>query len=124
MQYVDGPAQIQALSEPARLGRVRTEPKALRSVTDPKHRSRIPLAPGRGRHLREEAAIGPPEQERPVGPTRRLVSLLVHRPVMPAAEQRQIRERGGAALRPVVEMVSLGDAHAATREATAPVPML
>jgi hypothetical protein len=124
VQNVDRPAQIQTFSGPVGMGRVRTELKPLRDVTDPEHRDRIPLAPGRCRHLREEAAIGPPELERPVGPTRRLIALLVHRPVMPAAEQRQIRERGGAALRPVVEMVSLGDAHAATREATAPVPML
>jgi hypothetical protein len=74
--------------------------------------------------LGQYAVVRSPEPKSAVGLARRLVSLLVHGAVMPAAEQREIRERRGAALRPVVEMMPLGDANAATREATAPVPML
>src|SRR5712692_909059 len=43
---------------------------------------------------------------------------------MPAAEEREVRERGRAALRPVAEMMPLAEAHAAAREAAALVPMV
>ena len=45
----------------------------------------------RRRHVGQRPAIGPPELKGPVGPALDLVTLLVHRPVMPAAEERQIR---------------------------------
>jgi hypothetical protein len=48
----------------------------------------------------------------------------VHRPVMPAAEQRQVRQHRGPALSPVVEMVALGNPNPAAWEAAAPVAML
>ena len=83
-----------------------------------------PGHPARWRHLRERAAVGPPELERPVGPARDLIALLVHRAVMSAAEQREIRERRRAALRPVVEMMRLNDPYAAPGKAAAPVSML
>ena len=52
-----------------------------------------------------------------------LIALLMYRAVMPPAEQSQIRERRAPALRPVVEMMSLNDAHAAPRKAAGPVSM-
>src|SRR4029450_7908337 len=44
--------------------------------------------------------------------------------MVPAAEQCEIRELRRPPMRRVVEMMPLGDANTATREATAPVPML
>jgi hypothetical protein len=43
---------------------------------------------------------------------------------MPAAEEGEVRERGRAPLRPVAEMMPLGEAKGAPREAAAPVPMV
>jgi hypothetical protein len=43
---------------------------------------------------------------------------------MPPTEQREVRERGRATMRPVTEMMPLGEADAAAREAAAPVPMV
>src|SRR5712691_8028369 len=43
---------------------------------------------------------------------------------MPAAEQREVRERGRAPLRPVAEMMPLAEADAAPREAAALIPMV
>ena len=57
-------------------------------------------------------------------PARHLKTLLVHRAVVSVTEQREIRERRGPALCPVMEMMTLGDANATAREAAAPVPML
>ncbi len=92
-------------------------------MTRPEDRDRVSGACSGGRHLRERAAVGSPELERPVRPARDLVALLVHRAVMPAAEQREIRELRRAALRPVVEMMGLNDPHAAPGKAAGPVSM-
>jgi hypothetical protein len=43
---------------------------------------------------------------------------------MPAAEEREVRERGRAAVRPVTEMMPLAEADAAAGEAATPVPMV
>jgi hypothetical protein len=44
--------------------------------------------------------------------------------MMPAAEQREVRERGRPAVRPVTEMMPLPEADAAAGEAATPVPMV
>jgi len=48
----------------------------------------------------------------------------MHRSVMPAAEEREIRERCRAAVRPVAEVMPLGEAATAARKPAAPVPMV
>src|SRR5438105_10371598 len=44
--------------------------------------------------------------------------------MMPAAEQREVRERGRPAVGPVAEVMPLGEAPMAPREAAALIPML
>jgi hypothetical protein len=44
--------------------------------------------------------------------------------VMPATEQREVRERGRAALRPVADVMPLPEPHATAREAAAAVAMV
>ena len=101
MQDVDCPTEIQALSKPAGACRVRIEVKALGVMTGPELRDGIPEHWRRWRHLGQGAAVRPPELERPVGPARHLETLLVHGAMVPTAEEREIRERRGPALRPV-----------------------
>ena len=96
MQDVDRPPYIQAFPEPTGTRRARGEAKALRVVMRPERLDGIPWHRSRRRHLRQRATVGPPETERPVGRARDLIALLVHRPVMPAAEERQVRQRGRA----------------------------
>jgi len=79
---------------------------------------------GRRWHLGQRPAIRPPEPERPVGPARDLVTLLVHGPVMPTAEEREVRERRRTAVRPVAEMMPLAEADAAAGEAATAIPMV
>ncbi len=124
MQDVDRPGQIQSLPEPAGARRPRVDVKADRVVTSAESPEGIAGHCSRPRHLRQRAAVRPPEPERPVGPARDLVALLVHRPVMPAAEEREIRERRRPAAGPVVEMMPLAIAHAAAGEPAAAVPLL
>src|SRR6266542_3582363 len=79
---------------------------------------------GRPRYLRQRPAIRAPESQRPVRPARDLIALLVYSPVMPTAEEREVRERGRTAVRPVAEMMPLAEADAAAGEAATQVPMV
>ena len=123
MQHVDRPAQFQALAQPVRVGRARADAKALGVVPRLEDRDGISGACSGGRHLRERAAVGSPELERPVRPARDVEPLFVHGTMMPAAEQREIGELCRAALRPVVEMMGLNNPHAAPGKAAGPVSM-
>jgi hypothetical protein len=124
VQHVDRPAQVQPLSEPAGACCICVKAKALGVVAGSEDRDRISGSCRGRRHLGERPTIRALELEGPVGLTRHLIALLVHRAVVPPAEQREVRERRGPALRPVVEMMPLGDANPAAREAAAPISML
>jgi hypothetical protein len=124
MQDVDRPPHIQALPEPASACRPSVETKAVRFVDHPESLDGLLRHRGRRRHLRQRPAIRPPESQRPVRPARDLITLLVHGPMMPTAEQREVRERGGPAVRPVAEMMTLPEADTTAGEAATPVPMV
>ena len=124
MQDVDCVPHVQAFPEPGSARRSRVEAKAVRLVTGAERRDGISGHGGRRRHLRQRAAVRPPESERPVGPARDLVALLVDGAVMPAAEECEVRERCRTAVGPVAEMVPLSEADAAAGEAAAAVPMV
>jgi hypothetical protein len=59
------------------------------------------------RHLGHEPAIRSPEPELSIGLSLDLVAFLVDRAVVPATEQREVRERGGPAVRPVTDVMAL-----------------
>ena len=124
MQDVDGPAHIQSLPEPARACRPRSEVQAVGVVASAERTDGIPRHRSRQRHLGQRAAVGSPEPERPVGPARDLKPLLVDSAVMPAAQQREVRQRGRAPLRPVTEVMPLAEADTAAGKAATPVPMV
>jgi len=124
MQHIDGPPKIQSLPEPAGACRARVEAKAVRVVTSAESLDGITDHSGSRRHLRQRVAVRPPEPKSPVGPARDLVALLVHRSVMPAAEQGEVGECGRAPVGPVAEVMPLGEAQAAPREAAALIPMV
>ena len=72
-------------------------------------------------------------QKRPIGLTELqlsvrlpldLISLLVHRAVMPATQQSEIGERRRASLCPMPNVMTLAEAHSAARKATTVVAML
>ena len=122
MQDVDRPGHIQSLPEPLGARRPRVDPKALRVMTRAESLYGFNGHRGRWRHIREGPAIRAPERQRAVEPARDLETLLVHRAMMPAAEQGEVRERCRPAMRPVAEIMPLAMAHPAAREAAAPVP--
>jgi len=96
----------------------------LRGVPRPQGLSRISRHRGRRRDLGQGPAVRPPEAERTVGLALDLIALLVHRTVMPATEQGEVRQRGRAAPCPVAEVMPLAERDPAAREAAAPVPVV
>jgi len=90
VQDVDRPAQIEALSQPVGVGRACVDAKALGVVTRPELRDRISDPRRRLRHLRQCAAVRPPELKGTVGPARDVETFFVYGTMMPTAEQREI----------------------------------
>ena len=97
--------------------------QAVRFVMGPQGGDRIIGYRTRRRHLRERPAIGPPEVERVIRPSRELIALLVEGPVMAPTEQHEVPQRGRPARGPVAHVMSLPDPHPAAREAATAVPM-
>ena len=79
---------------------------------------------GRRWNLRKEPAVRPAEPQRAAGISIDLKAVLVDGAMVPPTEQREVRERGRAALRPMTDVMTLAETHAAPGEPAAPVPML
>src|SRR5262249_54908199 len=124
MQHIDRPAQIQALAKPAGARGPRVDAQALRIVMRAQRAGRIFRDRGRRRQRGQRATVWSPEAEASIGQTRDLEALLVHGAVMPGTEQREIRERGGATVRPMTKVMPLREADVASREAATLVPMM
>jgi hypothetical protein len=78
----------------------------------------------RRRDLGQEPAIGPPELERSIGLSIDPVTLFVHRTMVPAAQQREVRKRRGAAVRPAPHVMPLAERQPTAREAAAAVAVV
>src|SRR3989442_13767967 len=105
MHDVDCPAHVQALSQPARARRPRVKAEPLRVVPGPEGLDGIGGYRSGRRHLGREPPVRAPEPELAVGLSSHLVALLVDRALVPATEQREVRERGRAAVRPVADVM-------------------
>ncbi len=62
---------------------------------------------GGRRNVRQWPAVRSPEAEVSIGLSLHLISLFVHRAVMPATQQREIRQRGGASVGPMANVMAL-----------------
>jgi len=78
----------------------------------------------RRRHLRQRPPVRAAEPELAVRLSIELVALLVNGAVVPATEQGEIRERGGATLGPVTDVMPLTEAQPTAREAAAAVSVV
>ena len=76
------------------------------------------------RDLRQKPAVWSAEAKLAVGPSIELVALLVNGAVVPPTEQGEIRERGGAPLCPVTDVMSLPEPEPAARETAAAVSVM
>jgi len=78
----------------------------------------------RRRDLGQESAVRATESKLAVWLSIELVTLFVDRAVVSATEQGEIRQRGGAALRPVTDVMALAEPDPAAREAAAAVAVV
>ena len=124
MQHVDRIAEIQSLTEPARLRRVRVDVYSQRVVLGSEVSDRIDWHRIGRRYRREQPAVRSAEAELTVGLPRHLIPLLVDRTMMSAAKQGEIRQHRGAALRPVADVMALTEPYPAAGEATAAIAMV
>ena len=124
MQDIDRPTYVQALPQPARGrgSRVKTKPHRIVPRSEKVHG--IVRHFRRRRHLGQHLSVRTAEPERAVDLTIELVALLVDGAVVPATEQSEIRERGGASLGPVTDVMALTNPDAAAWEAAAAVAMV
>ncbi len=76
------------------------------------------------RDLGQKPAVRAAEPKLSVRLSVELVALLVNGAVVPATEQGEIRERGGAPLCPVTDVMSLAEANPAPRKAAAAISMV
>ena len=124
MQHVDRIGEVQSLAEPAGLRGVRVDVYSLRVVLTSEVLGRIDWHRIGWRHRREKLAVWSAEPELTVELPGHLIALLVDRTMMSAAEQGQIRERRGSAMRPVLDVVPLTESHATTPEAAAVISVV
>jgi hypothetical protein len=124
MQHVDGVAHVQALADPTRHGRPRVQVQPLLLMSRPQKPHRIAGDCDGVRDLREKLSVRTSKPELAAGQSFHLVALFVNCTVMPTTQQREIGERRGAAMRPVMNVMSLADADTAAREATTVVSVV
>ena len=123
MQHVDCVADVEAFSLPSwRCGPWTHDDPGL-VVVRFDGSDRVSRSLRRARHIRYHATVRAAEAKLTIRLSIHLIALLVNGAVMPATEQDEVRERGGAALSPVADVVSLAKAAVAAREATAAVTM-
>jgi len=79
---------------------------------------------GRRRDLRQDLTVRATEAKLAIGLSSELIAFFVNGAVMPATEQGEIRKRGGSAIGPVTDVMTLAEANPAAREATGAVAMV
>src|SRR2546426_4624377 len=124
MQDADRVAHVEPFPQPARHRgpRVQVDPVCLVARTQRMHG--IARYRGRRRDLRHDLTVRATEAKLATRLSIELIAFFVNGAVMPATEQREVRERRGPAIGPVTDVMALADANPATREAAAAVSMV
>ncbi len=79
---------------------------------------------GGRRNLRQWPTVRSPKAELSISLSLHPITVFVHRAVMAATQQREIRQRGGATVGPMANVMALTERLCAAGEAAAPVPVL
>ena len=109
VQDVDRPAHVEPLPQPARARRLRIEVKTGRFIPRPERAHGIFWNRRWTRDHRNRSSVRSLESQLAVGLAFHLVALLVDSAVMTPAEHREVRERGGAAVGPVTDVMALAE---------------
>ena len=109
VQDVDRPARVEALPQPARARRSRVQVEAHRLVSPSERPNGIAGNRGRRWDSRHSSSVRSPEPQLTIEESLDLEALLVDGAMMAPAEHREVRERGGAALSPVADVMPLAE---------------
>ena len=124
MQDADRPADVQSLSQASRHGRPSVKVEPLRFMPRSQSVDGISWQRNPGRNLGKKSPVRTAESQLSVGVSLDLVALFMNRAVMPTTEDSEIRQCGGAAIRPVTYVMALADSHLAARETAAAVSVM
>ena len=124
MQDADRPADVQSLSQPSRHGRPSVKVEPLRFMPRSQYVDGISWQRNPRRNLGKKSPVRTAESQLSVGVSLDLVALFMNRAVMPTTEDSEIRQCGGAAIRPVTYVMALADSHLAARETAAAVSVM
>src|SRR5215510_10698824 len=124
MQHADGPAEIEALAQPARHRGARVQVKAVRFVPRSDRRHRIATQFRTTRDLGQNIAIWPAEPKLAIRLSLDLVAFLMNGAMVPTAEQGEVRERGGPAVGPVLNVMALAETSPTAGESAAAVSVM
>ena len=120
MQDVDRIANVQPFPQPARARCSGVDVEASSYALRSEDAYGIVRDGHWNRNVRKQSAIGPPEPQSTVGASIDSKAFLVDRAMMPAAAQREVRERRRTSLSPVADVMPLAEREAAAREVRRP----
>src|SRR5206468_2622764 len=124
MQDADRVAHVEPFPQPARHRGPRVQVDPVRLVLCAQRVHGIARYRGRRRDLRQDLTVRATEAKLAIGLSSELIAFFVNGAVMPATEQGEIRKRGGSAIGPVTDVMTLAEANPAAREATGAVAMV
>src|SRR2546425_5079531 len=124
MQDADRVVHVEPFPQPARHRGPRVQVEPVRLVLCAQRVHGIARYRGRRRDLRQDLTVRATEAKLAIRLSIELIAFFVNGAVMPATEQGEIRERGGASIGPVTDVMTLAEANPAAREAAAAVAMV
>jgi hypothetical protein len=124
VQDIERPAHVERLSQPARARRPRAQVKPSRCVPSSEHPDGIVGNRRRRRDIGQKSSVRSPESQLAVGLSFHLIPLLVDGAVMAPTEHREVRERGGSAVSPVTDVMTLAERPPAARKAATTVAVM
>ena len=124
MQDADGIAEVQALSQPSRRRRPRVQAEAFFLVPGADHRHWVATQIWTTRDIGENVAIRAAETKLAIRLALDLKALFMDGAMVATAEQRKIRQRGGPAVGPVLDVMALAETSPTAGEAAATVPVM
>ena len=119
MKHINRPADVQPSTIPARSGRVRVNADTCRRVPSANLCRGVPWCLGSRWDRWQHVAVRPAELEPAIVASLDLKAFFVNGSVVPATQQNEVGERGGAALGPVFDVMSLAEGEITAWEAAA-----
>jgi hypothetical protein len=124
MQDVDRISNVETLPEPSGRTGVRANGRTFQVVPRSQHAGGTVRNSRRERHFGQNLTIRTAEAQLAVSLAIDSIAFLVNRPVVPATQKRQVRQRGGASLSPVTDVMALSESHVATGKPTTAVSVM